>query len=87
MSYLLEQCILHSYRDTTTIRIMTLLITTLLIMPIHITLNTGDITTLLIMPIHITLNTGDITYNDMAYNINKCNIAYLFLSTVISKVI
>jgi len=40
------------------------------------------IMTLLIMTILVTLNMGDITYR-----INKCNITYLFLSTVISKVI
>ncbi len=30
------------------------------------------------MAILITLNTGDITYNDMTYNIDKCNITYTF---------
>jgi hypothetical protein len=30
---------------------------------------------------------GGINYNDITYNINKCNITYMFLSTVISKVI
>ncbi len=35
----------------------------------------------------MTLNTGGITYNDITYNINKCNISYIFLSTVTSKVI
>ncbi len=39
------------------------------------------------MTIHITLNTGDVTYNDNTYNISKCNIAYMFLSIVLSKVI
>jgi len=33
------------------------------------------------------LNTGDISYNGITYNINKCNITYMFLSTVISKAI
>jgi hypothetical protein len=41
---------------------------------------------LLIMSILITL-TGDITYNGITNNINKCNITYMFLSTVISKFI
>jgi hypothetical protein len=40
-----------------------------------------------IMTILITLNTGDFTYNDNTFNIYKCNITYLFLSTVISEVI
>ncbi len=39
------------------------------------------------MTILITLNTGDITYKDITYNINKCKITYMFLSTVTSKVI
>ncbi len=39
------------------------------------------------MPILITFKTGDITYNDITYNINKCNITYIFLFTVISTVI
>ncbi len=47
------------------------------------------------MTILIILHTGDITYNDNAYiiyndityNINKCNITCMFLSTVLSKVI
>ncbi len=43
--------------------------------------------TLLKKTIFITLNTGAITCNDFTYNINKCNITYMFLSTVISKVI
>jgi hypothetical protein len=47
---------------------------------------TFHVTTLLIMTL-ITLNTGDITYNDITYNINKCSITYMFLSTVIRKVI
>ncbi len=25
-----------------------------------------------------TLNTGDITFNDITYNINNCNITYMF---------
>ncbi len=37
------------------------------------------------MTIHITFKTSDITNNDIIYEINKCNITYLFLSIVISK--
>jgi hypothetical protein len=58
-----------------TLLTVTILIITLLIMTLLIM-------TLLIMTILVTLNMGDITYR-----INKCNITYLFLSTVISKVI
>ncbi len=43
--------------------------------------------TLLRMAILITLNTGDITYIDITYDIDKCNITYMFLSTVLSKVV
>ncbi len=39
------------------------------------------------MTILITLNPGEITYNGITYNITKCNNAYMFLSTVMSKVI
>ncbi len=46
-----------------------------------------DSTTKLIMTLLITLNTGEIAYNDITYNINKCNIKYMFLLTVKSKVI
>ncbi len=35
----------------------------------------------------MTLNMGDVTYNEIAYNINKWNITFMFLSYVISKVI
>jgi hypothetical protein len=35
----------------------------------------------------VTLNTGDITFTDFTYNNNKCNITYMFLSTVLSKTI
>jgi hypothetical protein len=42
---------------------------------------------LLRMAILITFNTGDITYNDINYDIDKYNITYMFLSTVISKVV
>ncbi len=38
------------------------------------------------MTILITLNMGDFTFNDNTYNINLCNITYMFLSTVISEV-
>ncbi len=43
------------------------------------------IMTLLITTIIIMLNNGDIPYNDITKNINKCNIAYMFLPTVISS--
>jgi hypothetical protein len=33
------------------------------------------------MAILITLHTGDITYNDIAYNIYKCNITYMFFKS------
>ncbi len=33
------------------------------------------------------LNTGDITYNDIDFNIYKCNLTYVFLSTVSREVI
>jgi hypothetical protein len=62
-----------------TILIMTILIMTILIMTILIM--TILIMTILIMTIVTTLYTGDITYN-----FNKCNIRYIFLSTVISKI-
>jgi hypothetical protein len=39
------------------------------------------------MTILITLNMGDITCNDISYNINKCNIANIFLSTAIKSFI
>ena len=39
------------------------------------------------MTILITLNPGEITYNGIKFNIIKCNNAYMFLSTVMSKVI
>ncbi len=42
---------------------------------------------LIIMTLLITLNAGGITYNDIIYNINKCNMTNMFLSTVIGKVI
>ncbi len=42
--------------------------------------------TLLIMTILITLNTCDVTCNDITCIIHKCNITYMFLSTVVSKV-
>ncbi len=45
------------------------------------------IMTLLIMAMLITLNTGGNIYNDIAHNINKCNITHMFLSAVKSKVI
>jgi hypothetical protein len=61
-----------------TILIMTILIMTILIMTILMTIL---IMTILIMTIVTTLYTGDITYN-----FNKCNIRYIFLSTVISKI-
>ncbi len=34
----------------------------------------------------LTLNTGDITYNDIAYIINKCNIAHRFYLLSLSTV-
>jgi hypothetical protein len=43
--------------------------------------------TILIMTLPVTLNTGDITYTGINNNTNKCNIAFIFLSTVISKAI
>jgi hypothetical protein len=63
-----------------TLLIMTLLIMELLIMELLIM--ELLIMELLIMAIHKTLNTGDFTYNDIPYNINKCNLKYMFLSTV-----
>jgi hypothetical protein len=42
-------------------------------------------TTLLID--NTTHNIGDITYIAITYNINQCNVTYMFLSTVLSKVI
>jgi hypothetical protein len=59
---------------------MALLIMALLIMALLIM-------ALLIMAIHITLYACDIAYYDNTYNIDKGNITYLFLSTVISEVI
>ncbi len=37
------------------------------------------------MAILITLNMDDISYSNINYNINKCNITYMFLSSVKSK--
>ncbi len=39
------------------------------------------------MTLLIALDTGDITYNNITYNINKCNITFMFLFAVISEVI
>jgi len=39
------------------------------------------------MVILITLNTDEIPYNVITYDNSKCNITYMFLWTVISKVI
>ncbi len=39
--------------------------------------------TLIIMKI---INAGDITCNDITYNINKCDITYIF-ATMVSRVI
>jgi hypothetical protein len=46
-----------------------------------------DTTTILIMTILKTHYTIDKTYNEITYNISKRNTTYMFLSTVISKVI
>jgi hypothetical protein len=83
----------------TTFLIMTIVIMKILIMTIHIMtivimalfimtliMMTLLITTLIKMTILLTLNTCENTYNNITY-INKCNIIFMILSIVISKVI
>jgi hypothetical protein len=74
----------------TTFLIMTIVIMTILIMTFFIMtliMMTLLITTLIKMTILLTLNTGENTYNNITYNINKCNIIIMILSIVTSYVI